>query len=111
MTASNKMSLPRSRGTLPSPSPSRRGKSPQSQTQSPKVGSIDSIIIVVVKYNHIISVCFQDPNQDETFWNKFGTLGKNKKRAQEVKVVETEGKYAIDSPGMPKSSEVPPEVL
>ena len=52
----------------------------------------------------------QDPNQDETFWNKFGTLGKSKKRAQEVKVVETEGKYAIDSPGMPKSAEMPPEV-
>ena len=53
----------------------------------------------------------QDPNQDETFWNKFGTLGKSKKRAQEVKVVETEGKYAIDSPGMPKSAEMPPEVI
>ena len=53
---------------------------------------------------------YKDPNQDETFWNKFGTLGKNKKKAQEVKVVETEGKYAIDSPGMPKSAEMPPEV-
>ncbi len=61
---------------------------------------------------HYSDFCFfsQDPNQDETFWNKFGTLGKSKKRAQEVKVVETEGKYAIDSPGMPKSAEMPPEV-
>ena len=58
----------------------------------------------------LIFASLQDPNQDETFWNKFGTLGKSKKRAQEVKVVETEGKYAIDSPGMPKSAEMPPEV-
>jgi len=45
---------------------------------------------------------------DETFWEKFGTLGRKKKHA-EVKEVETEGKHAIDSPGMPKSAEVPPE--
>jgi len=37
-----------------------------------------------------------------------GTLGR-KKKVQEAKEVEIEGKYAIDSPGMPKSSEVPPE--
>merc|ERR1712150_77697 len=37
-----------------------------------------------------------------------GTLGR-KKKAQEVQQVEVEGKHAIDSPGMPKSSEVPPE--
>jgi hypothetical protein len=36
--------------------------------------------------------------QDESFWEKSGTLGR-KKKAQEVKEVETEGKYAIDSPG------------
>ena len=36
--------------------------------------------------------------QDESFWEKIGTLGR-KKKAQEVKEVETEGKYAIDSPG------------
>ena len=52
----------------------------------------------------------QETSQDETFWEKFGTLGKNKKKAQEVKIVETEGKYAIDSPGMPKSAEMPPEL-
>ena len=52
----------------------------------------------------------QETSQDETFWEKFGTLGKNKKKGQEVKIVETEGKYAIDSPGMPKSAEMPPEV-
>jgi len=45
---------------------------------------------------------------DGTFWEKVGTLGR-KKKAQEVVQVEVEGKHAIDSPGMPKSSEVPPE--
>ena len=48
--------------------------------------------------------------QDETFWNKFGTLGR-KKKVEEVKEVVTEGKHAIDSPGMPKSAEMPPEVI
>jgi len=37
-----------------------------------------------------------------------GTLGR-KKKAAEVQRVEVEGKHAIDSPGMPKSAEVPPE--
>jgi len=46
--------------------------------------------------------------QDETFWNKFGTLGR-KKKVEEVKEVVIEGKHAIDSPGMPKSAEMPPE--
>lgn len=50
------------------------------------------------------------PGQDETFWNKFGTLGR-KKKVEEVKEVVTEGKHAIDSPGMPKSAEMPPEVI
>merc|ERR1711992_445418 len=36
-------------------------------------------------------------------------MGGRKKKAQEVVQVEVEGKHAIDSPGMPKSSEVPPE--
>lgn len=49
-----------------------------------------------------------EQRQDESFWEKIGTLGR-KKKAQEVKEVETDGKYAIDSPGMPKSAEVPPE--
>ena len=47
---------------------------------------------------------------DETFWTKVGTLGR-KKKAEEVKEVVAEGKHAIDSPGMPKSAEMPPEVL
>lgn len=47
-------------------------------------------------------------NEGETFWNKFGTLGR-KKKAEEVKDVVDEGNYAIDSPGMPKSAEMPPE--
>ena len=38
-----------------------------------------------------------------------GTLGR-KKKVDEVREVETEGKHAIDSPGMPKSAEMPPEV-
>lgn len=46
--------------------------------------------------------------QDETFWNKFGTLGR-KKNVAEVKETMNEGKHAIDSPGMPKSAEMPPE--
>jgi len=45
---------------------------------------------------------------DETFWTKVGTLGR-KKKGEEVKEVEHEGKHAIDSPGMPKSAEMPPE--
>ena len=51
---------------------------------------------------------FQDGREDETFWNKMGTLGRRKK-AEEVAKVEHEGKHAIDSPGMPKSGEMPPE--
>merc|ERR1711934_588350 len=47
-------------------------------------------------------------NSGETIWNKVGTLGR-KKKVEEVKEVEVEGKHAIDSPGMPKSSEMPPE--
>merc|ERR1712141_819664 len=39
---------------------------------------------------------------------KEGTLGR-KKKAAEVQRVEVEGKHAIDSPGMPKSAEMPPE--
>jgi len=48
------------------------------------------------------------PQNEGSFWEKMGTLGR-KKKAQEVQQVEVEGKYAIDSPGMPKSAEVPPE--
>jgi len=47
-------------------------------------------------------------NSGETIWNKVGTLGR-KKKVEEVKEVEVQGKHAIDSPGMPKSSEMPPE--
>merc|ERR1711997_120323 len=81
-----KMSLSRSRGNnsvMHSPSP-RRANSPAA-TSTPKNG-----------------------NSGETIWNKVGTLGR-KKKVEEVKEVEVEGKHAIDSPGMPKSSEMPPE--
>ena len=50
----------------------------------------------------------QEKSGDETFWTKVGTLGR-KKKGEEVKEVEHEGKHAIDSPGMPKSAEMPPE--
>merc|ERR1712121_588113 len=50
----------------------------------------------------------ENGNEGETFWNKFGTLGR-KKKAEEVREVVAEGNYAIDSPGMPKSAEMPPE--
>ncbi len=40
-----------------------------------------------------------------------GTLGRGKnKKAEEVAKVAHEGKHAIDSPGMPKNAEMPPEV-
>ena len=57
----------------------------------------------------ITRFCLFQDNPDETFWNKMGTLGR-KKKVDEVREVETEGKHAIDSPGMPKSAEMPPEV-
>jgi len=80
------MSLPRSktpRGAA-SPAPSRASHGRASNSPAPEGKS------------------------DGTFWEKVGTLGR-KKKAQEVVQVEVEGKHAIDSPGMPKSSEVPPE--
>ena len=46
--------------------------------------------------------------RQDSFWDKMGTLGR-KKKAAEVQQVEVEGKHAIDSPGMPKLAEVPPE--
>jgi len=81
------MSLPRSRTPMrgaPSPAPSRRFReSPGPEGRPEEEGA-------------------------PSFWEKIGTLGR-KKKIQEAKEVEIEGKYAIDSPGMPKSSEVPPE--
>jgi len=79
--------LPRSRTPMrgaPSPAPSRRFReSPGPEGRPEEEGA-------------------------PSFWEKIGTLGR-KKKIQEAKEVEIEGKYAIDSPGMPKSSEVPPE--
>ncbi|KAF2359584.1 Calponin domain [Trinorchestia longiramus] len=37
---------------------------------------------------------------NESFWDKFGTLGR-KKKVKEVNEVVTEGKHAIDAPGSP----------
>jgi len=82
------MSLPRSktpRGATASPAPSRAA-SRVSNSPAPEAKN----------------------QSDGTFWEKVGTLGR-KKKAQEVQQVEVEGKHAIDSPGMPKSAEVPPE--
>nr|XP_027213702.1 beta-parvin-like [Penaeus vannamei] len=45
---------------------------------------------------------------NESFWDKFGTLGR-KKKIKEVQEVQTEGKYAIDSPGAPMSVDIPPD--
>jgi len=78
------MSLQRSRTPMrgaPSPAPSRKAR------ESPAP---------------------EGKGEGESFWEKVGTLGR-KKKVQEAKEIEIEGKYAIDSPGMPKSSEVPPE--
>lgn len=82
------MSLPRSRATPTSvaASPSLGRRAPSPAMGKPANGDGES----------------------ETFWNKFGTLGR-KKKEQEVKEVVAEGNYAIDSPGMPKSAEMPPE--
>jgi len=81
------MSLPRSRSRAgsASPAPSHAGHSRVGASPTPN----------------------KQPG-DESFWEKIGTLGRKKKQ-YEVKEVETEGKHAIDSPGMPKNSEVPPE--
>ncbi|XP_023345848.1 beta-parvin [Eurytemora carolleeae] len=79
------MSLARSRTPIrgaPSPAPSRRAR----ESPAPEGGR----------------------EEESSFWEKIGTLGR-KKKVVEAKEVESEGKYAIDSPGMPKSSEVPPE--
>ncbi|KAL1518014.1 hypothetical protein ABEB36_001700 [Hypothenemus hampei] len=46
--------------------------------------------------------------KDETIWDKLGTLGR-KKRIKEVQEVQSEGKYAIDSPGYPTAPVIPPE--
>jgi len=91
------MSLSRSRlrAGSASPSPSHAAQSRVSASPTPRVAASPT----------------PDQNtkpQDETFWEKFGTLGRKKKH-HEVKEVEVEGKHAIDSPGMPKNSEVPPE--
>ncbi|XP_077301860.1 beta-parvin isoform X2 [Arctopsyche grandis] len=45
---------------------------------------------------------------EESFWAKIGTLGRNK-RIKEVQGLQAEGKYAIDSPGSPTAPEIPPE--
>ncbi|XP_042887985.1 beta-parvin-like [Penaeus japonicus] len=45
---------------------------------------------------------------NESFWDKFGTLGR-KKKIKEVQEVQTEGKYAIDSPGAPMAVDIPPD--
>jgi parvin len=95
------MSLPRARPppssiASASPGPSRRAPSPATKTDTLASGGNGPAGAV-------------PPGQDETFWNKLGgTLGR-KKKGEEVKEVTAEGKHAIDSPGMPKSAELPPE--
>ncbi|XP_030760857.1 beta-parvin-like [Sitophilus oryzae] len=48
------------------------------------------------------------PSKDESIWDKLGTLGR-KKRIKEVQEVQTEGKYAIDSPGYATAPSISPE--
>lgn len=99
------MSLPRSKGRLASPSPSRRG----------------NVLTGGVLHPTVMGTASPTPPEqppspappqasagEETFWNKLGTLGR-KKKVDEAAVVDVEGKHAIDSPGMPKSPEMPPE--
>lgn len=46
--------------------------------------------------------------KEESFWDKFSTLGR-KKGTKEVQKVQQEGKHAIDSPGSPNQVNIPPE--
>ncbi|CAH0546723.1 unnamed protein product [Brassicogethes aeneus] len=46
--------------------------------------------------------------KDESIWDKLGTLGR-KKKIKEVLEVQAEGKYAIDSPGLPAFAGISPE--
>ncbi|XP_073835140.1 beta-parvin isoform X1 [Musca autumnalis] len=46
--------------------------------------------------------------KEESFWDKFSTLGR-KKGTKEVQKVQEEGKHAIDSPGAPSQIDIPPE--
>ncbi|EGI67266.1 PREDICTED: beta-parvin [Acromyrmex echinatior] len=55
-----------------------------------------------------IPVSTKKEDKEESFWDKIGTLGR-KKRIKEVKDVQEEGKYAIDSPGFAANPDMPPE--
>ncbi|XP_011200421.1 beta-parvin isoform X1 [Bactrocera dorsalis] len=46
--------------------------------------------------------------KEESFWEKFSTIGR-KKGTKEVQKVEEEGKHAIESPGLPNQFDIPPE--
>jgi len=50
----------------------------------------------------------KEDGNGESFWEKFGTLGR-KKKVKEVNEVVTEGKRAIDSPGSPFLPSMPQE--
>lgn len=50
----------------------------------------------------------KDDSNNESFWDKFGTLGR-KKKVKEVNEVVIEGKHAIDSPGSPFLPNMPSE--
>lgn len=50
----------------------------------------------------------KDEVSGESFWDKFGTLGR-KKKVKEVNEVVTEGKRAIDAPGAPFLPNMPQE--
>jgi len=52
----------------------------------------------------------KDENNPESFWDKFGTLGR-KKKVKEVNEVVAEGQRAIDSPGAPFLPSMPEDYI
>lgn len=115
-TKAEGMSLPRSRPPPASPAVSRRAPSPAvgkvgkaTQRRRTKPEAVENSNFQSSTQCDYFFQADEHNQGDETFWNKVGTLGRRKK-AEEVKEVVNEGKYAIDSPGMPKSAEMPPEV-
>jgi len=52
----------------------------------------------------------KDENHAESFWDKFGTLGR-KKKVKEVNEVVAEGQRAIDSPGAPFLPSMPEDYI
>lgn len=91
------MSLSRSsKKTAPSPALSRK----EFHTSRPED---------VNEYHETIGNNGASNGHNETFWTKIGTLGRSNKKKLELEKVDKEGKYAIDSPGMPKGPAIHPD--